>query len=528
MSKKDKAILTLKLLLPLLPAGAMVFGNQTNTKFMTNMTIVLVWSIVFVLISWRDYVGKRGPKVQEPDHENLAGKELAFTYPRSLAKFLFSVYFNPATIRVKTWNFILLIAYLFFLVSIGYMLEHTIIWLCLLSSIFIASVVVSLTGYVKAYRKTVNMNVVTIVNRKGLIASVPHLSNQKGKNIDYIYVSHVSWAEVERILFYQTHIEVTFASTHKLFLFADKNEKISQMKAFFAHFYNQKQGGDLLCTNNYRQQFLHIVSETAGIVCQDCNSFKLGESYIAPIPSVPNDFTWPTNHRLPLALIAQINCADLPSTLNDLPSNGILYFFYEMKEMLLNEKGNKGCARVMYSSTPVDQLHFHKDNKSLNPHFFLRPRKLQFQAEDSFPTFHDAGRKDEIFADSNEETYNYAKWHYQNVFKKAQKKANTIGNIMGEPKINRDKLLNDDGEDLVLLLQLTLDKTDFLGYYQDTPAQKGKDYYEAWPELPCQLFYFVPREDLRNLNFSNIRFACRSLNVENISFDQLDLTTLNL
>lgn len=75
-------------------------------------------------------------------------------------------------------------------------------------------------------------------------------------------------------------------------------------------------------------------------------------SYLGGRPRLPRDIDWPlTNNGIPLHFLAQIDCAELPSTEGLLPDAGVLYFFARIdEEMLWGESGDPADdCRVLFA-----------------------------------------------------------------------------------------------------------------------------------------------------------------------------------
>ena len=94
----------------------------------------------------------------------------------------------------------------------------------------------------------------------------------------------------------------------------------------------------------------------------------IGGSKFGGNPHLPKDFSWYTYEgesfegvtaNRPLSFLAQINLAETAALDQDhcLPSEGMLYFFYELETMFWGfDPKNKGCARVYYYDGSVENL----------------------------------------------------------------------------------------------------------------------------------------------------------------------------
>lgn len=526
MEKKDKIEIALTVLLLLLSASGMLLVRQEGFHFVFPLLLLSVWTITLLWTSWKHISGKYPPKLNNKEEETEDADEVVFSMANSQKEYLHNTLFHLSGTRLKTWSYFFVTVFLTYFAINGIETHFMLGMLVAQTVIFALSVVRSYRYFSKKFRDYKKANFLIIFNKNGMLGAVPRLSTVKGKNMVYIYTAFTDWNDIHEIVFYKTHIEVSYAWGLKEFLMADNEKQLAQFKKLLnANYRTQHSKKTVLNLQNYPHILGNISKTAISISTEEGNSFQLGESYIAPIPSVPKNFKWPHNHQLPLAFLAQINCKDLAphDTENLLPKEGILYFFYEMKEMLLNEKGNQGCARVVYSNVPNNQLYFHKDStRFINGAHLLRQRKLKFHSKNSMPNFEEACRMDPSIALSNSETYNYTCWNYKRNLKKKEENYDEMVQFFGNPLYHtRQELDMEQTEDMLLLMQITLTKEDFYAYYQSMSdySTKGINYrkfFDRWDELPCQLYYFIPKNDLKRLDFSNIYFARRGKNLDNL------------
>lgn len=533
MKRKNTLIFYLQFLIPFATIAILIIERNRELRFLIPGFLVLAWSLSLLWTSWKHYISCYPPKLNADEREMETPDEMVFNLPNSQKKFLTATFYNIAAVRYKTWFQIFINLFLIFLILAGFAIFLPTVLIT--ANIIFFSVIAS-TRYnalKKLHHDYTKGSIVILMNRHGIIWAVPHLSNKKGKSIEYLYTASMNWEEIEKITFYKTHVEIRNVNNSSTYIFTRSKEERSQLKVLVNKYFKNEGSHhktELFTIGKSDALLQNMICDSVALVQEECNSFHLGDSYIAPIPSVPKNFKWPTNHQLPLTFLAQINCADLKEADTEglLPQTGILYFFYEMKEMLLNEKGNQGCARVVYSNVPNDQLYFHKESaKMVNPYFLLSQRKLVYAHQTVLPKYNTAKDMDHSIATSNEETYNYAKWKFLRGKNKPVK--HEIGSMFGYPEFHTYHELGiENDKDYLLLLQLTLDKNDFLAYLQDKGNHSSKgintqNFYKQWTELPCQLYFFIPREDLERLDFSNIRFIRRSKSMDLIDIDLTNL-----
>lgn len=524
MEKNDIIEIAVEILVTLLCVAGMALVAQQGFSFFFPLFLLTIWSLALLWTSWKHISGKYAPKLTHEEKEVEMPDEIVFSMPFSEKEYLKKTLFYPTAARTKTWSYLLLTVYLGYLVINGYALAFSIVMLIVQVLLFGLWVRMNFNAFRKKHNDYKKTNLLVIFNKNGMLGAIPRLSTEKGQNIVYIYTAFNDWAAIREIVFYKTHIEVNYSNNLKEYLVADNHTQLVQFKKMVNAYYRQPhQVKNVLNLQNYPAILKKICKSAIGVSTEEGNSFHLGESYIAPIPSVPKNFRWPVNHKLPLSFLAQINCKDLApfDTENLLPKDGMLYFFYEMKEMLLNEQGNQGCARVVYSNVANDQLFFHKEStRIIDQNYLLRQRKLRFHWKNSMPNFAEAGSMEPSIALSSQETFNYTCWRFKKTQMKSENTNGEVAQFFGNPTFHsRRELEIEDNDDMVLLMQLTLYKEDFLAYHlgsRNNGAQ-NREFFNQWEELPCQLYYFIPRNDLKQLNFSNIRFVRRSKNLDELA-----------
>ncbi|HEY9714935.1 MAG TPA: YwqG family protein [Chroococcales cyanobacterium] len=114
---------------------------------------------------------------------------------------------------------------------------------------------------------------------------------------------------------------------------------------------------------------------------------RMGQSKLGGQPDVLEDFEWPEGHDgLPLAFICQLNLStiELPKP-SALPSQGILYFFYEAKEQPWGfDPFDKGQWRVIYQKR-IDALWSMEPPDDLPRECIFEPLHVIGAIETTFP-----------------------------------------------------------------------------------------------------------------------------------------------
>src|SRR5678815_950094 len=98
--------------------------------------------------------------------------------------------------------------------------------------------------------------------------------------------------------------------------------------------------------NNYRRGLLRFTRNTIFINPQqvaDENEIPLGYSKLGGNPDLPADFEWPEYRGIPLTFMAQFRLSDLTifDENHEMPSKGILYFFYLASEVVRGSDKDK-------------------------------------------------------------------------------------------------------------------------------------------------------------------------------------------
>ena len=114
----------------------------------------------------------------------------------------------------------------------------------------------------------------------------------------------------------------------------------------------------------------------------------IGNSKIGGKPDLPADFEWYYYNGRPLSFLAQINCAEAKQYDKDdlLPSQGMLYFFYEIEEMVWGfDPKDKDGARVYYYSGDLSALESADFPDDLEEDYIIPEMPVSFSSEVNLP-----------------------------------------------------------------------------------------------------------------------------------------------
>ncbi|EJX02110.1 protein containing DUF1963 [gut metagenome] len=218
---------------------------------------------------------------------------------------------------------------------------------------------------------------------------------------------------------------------------------------------------------------------------------NIGNSKYGGRPDMPEDFLWPMDdEQRPLSLLFQINCEELTDFHLEelLPTSGRLCFFYELGKQ--DWEGLKNSVRVVYDDTPTELLHRVNFPESLSEEFRLDEFALYYRVRDSYPSLEDVNpnHPDYNLLQMQDDKYFELRQNLQSV---PNDRSVSLASILGYADLIENNVVN-DVKDYVLLLQMPSIEVEYM------------------KELlfgDCGTIYFyISREDLKNRNFSNIKF----------------------
>ncbi len=212
-------------------------------------------------------------------------------------------------------------------------------------------------------------------------------------------------------------------------------------------------------------------------------------------PYLPPDVAYPTDAEdQPLFLLAQINCADLP-TLSDFPTEGLLQFYIaddDLYGMDPDQPASPDYFRVIYHPT-IDKQHYVKDFDFL-PYFDDMPLDeayaLRFELTEAPVSLHDV-RFDQVFETSHTVFFDQFGADAVEVKGEYARLSRAHGHKMGgyahftqeDPRFEQK-----DYESAILLLQID-----------------SEDESINWGDRGVANFFILP-EDLKNRDFSKVLY----------------------
>ena len=245
----------------------------------------------------------------------------------------------------------------------------------------------------------------------------------------------------------------------------------------------------------------------------------VGKSKFGGKPHLPEGFVWPyyegeeyggVVQNRPLSFLAQINLEEIADydKDNELPHNGMLYFFYELCTMRWGfDPKDKGCARVFYveKSCDLQPIAFPED---LEQDFILPEFEVSFENKMELPEYEEiAERETDIDWDEYDEEkvlYGYEDPEEEEI-SKLLGYANLIqgdmtfecaevdqGIYCGRPldltDEQREKLLADSKEWVLLFQMSTLEGNDYELMFGDCGS----------------IYFYIKKKDLREKNFDKV------------------------
>ncbi|MBU1244636.1 DUF1963 domain-containing protein [Myxococcota bacterium] len=122
-------------------------------------------------------------------------------------------------------------------------------------------------------------------------------------------------------------------------------------------------------------------------VAPSAKPHQLGDSRIGGRPDLPKGTPWPIHAGRPLSFLAQFRLADVPrpGSLIDLPSDGHLYFFYDVEGMPWGfDPKDRGSWVVLYAPSGADLAPAAPDPGAKPPHEF-KAAAVEFAVEATLP-----------------------------------------------------------------------------------------------------------------------------------------------
>lgn len=515
-------------LIPIMLLFNMASDHAPAMHLLLLGSTLLLWGGSIACLFFYHRHHKRAPQLTPAEKEVESAEELVFKSVSTKTQYIKDTILSPATLHYRTVQHAWLSIFLAAAVALGEYLPLC-VSLLVTNTLLIACIEYKdIKNFREIFTDLADNNFVTIVNNSGLLYAVQQPAENEGKQASYYYTNSFLWNSFDEIVFSGLKMTVIDKNESIITLRVDTKQQLAQLKMIVARHFPAKQNEQptgVMTISNYNDTLKPLVKNfiLLGLDPSNDANAHLSGSYIGYCPALPANFKWPTNHGLPLTFLGQVNCADL-AELDDeqlLPQQGRLLFFYELKEMLMNEKGNNGCVRVVYNNSPVKNLEFREDllNED-DPRYLLNFVKLQPCAQKTLPYFADACQMSDCVNRSTADTYYYAASKMTEYEPKE-----SVGTVLGYPCRHELGSLDLDGDKLyALLLQLSIDENNFYHYLAsrdktDEYSKKTLEFFNNWTELNSMLYFFVPKEDLKNLDFSNLRFVRRSLMADNMDFD---------
>jgi len=289
----------------------------------------------------------------------------------------------------------------------------------------------------------------------------------------------------------------------------------------------------LLNNPNIKELLKPMSKPSIQIAIDKIANCPIGSSKVGGKPDLPTDFKWfyfdvedddGTVDKYPLSFLAQINCEDVHQYDKDslLPTNGMLYFFYEMDTFSWGfDPKNKGSARVYYHPGDVSELHRTDFPPDFPEEYQLPEMPMTFSVKNELPSF------DEFFEQYNDDD-NY-EWEYEDVCKYDDtiaemgfesvhgddEKEEAITKLLGYASVIQNSMLLECEKvtNGIYCGEATNIPPDILRQHKENSKQwqllfqLDSIYLDnreivMWGDMG-RLFYYIKIDDLKNMNFEN-------------------------
>ena len=185
---------------------------------------------------------------------------------------------------------------------------------------------------------------------------------------------------------------------------------------------------------NLEQPSLRLVSQAAG-----SQRLELASSRLGGLPDLPSQMAWPLLNGIPQSFIAQIRLEELkPYAVSaDLPSQGLIYFFYDAHQETYGEKpADRGGWQVFYYTEDPARLQQRSAPPGLPAEGLFQPCSVSFYIEITLP-----GKPDIFLPDFNwtaDEQTRYEDFLYN--FPSTQDHAAIHDRLLGHPDTIQDDM----------------------------------------------------------------------------------------
>jgi uncharacterized protein YwqG len=132
-----------------------------------------------------------------------------------------------------------------------------------------------------------------------------------------------------------------------------------------------------------QQAAVRLVSQTAG-----SQPLKAAVSRLGGLPDLPQEIAWPLLNGVPQSFIAQIRLEEIKPFISnaDIPSSGMLYFFYDAHQETYGEKpADRGGWQVIYYAGDAGRLVQRSAPSGLPADASFQTCSVSFLSEITFP-----------------------------------------------------------------------------------------------------------------------------------------------
>ena len=314
-----------------------------------------------------------------------------------------------------------------------------------------------------------------------------------------LVTDHIDWKDIRRADFFHTYLKLSthWRSYTVFYNDSDMKDKGALLRQTIArHFLHHQEDTQKVTVNTINPMLTELVRPAISMNSIEKGEMIVGDSKFGGVPDVAKAFTWPTtDDNRPLSFVFQINLKDISNYDKEhmLPSSGMLYFFYDLEglgseelseghiEDWWGQQGNSNYFRIIYADCSRNDLHPFDDDDKMERILFKNETRLVFETEKSLPDYMDVCLEK---VNVEEDTYQWMADMYSHGEYPKREKDNKRGSMLGYAGLY-DETIDNSGRLLLFQIDIYLD-------------------------ADVRIYCFIPREDMKNADFSHALFAMQT------------------
>ena len=506
----------LGVLLALLGLIAIIVGYFANKAQSFALYLYFLLLIAFGLfISYRGWVGQKAmkPITAKPSDKDWV---VVRSYPMTFWSYVRRAFFNPKDMGIAA-GIVLFYSCFLLIVLLADKTEVPINngLILILILFFFWEVIVLLTHW-KFWKTVWNEGpLMTRLSDEGFSFIMPYNISEEGEVIlvdderfeswneanHCLVTDHIDWKDIRRVDFFRTYLK--FSTHWRSFTLFYNNKDLEEKGALLQqivaqNFLRHQESTQKVTINTINPLLTALVRQSITLNSTEKGEIIVGASQFGGVPDVAKGFTWPTTEDdRPLTFVFQINLKDISTYDKEhmLPSSGMLYFFYDLEglgseelseghiEDWWQQQGNSNYFRIIYADcTRNDLLPFDDDDQTERV-VFKNETRLIFETEKSLPDHKDVCLEK---VNVEEDTYQWMADMYSHGEYPKRENDDWRGSMLGYAGFYEQPM---DNSGRVLLFQI-----------------------DIYLESDARIYCYVPREDIKKVDFSNALFELQTNN----------------